>query len=76
MIVYYQMFVLGRMLGSLIKRGEDLGVSPLAPHSIFELSLFGNESPNDFQLYSHHAPSCSEPLNVSKVFFTLVSQLS
>lgn len=46
------------------------------PHSIFELSLFGNTSPNDFQLYTPHAPSCSEPLDANDVSFTLVSQLS
>ncbi|KAL3826598.1 hypothetical protein ACHAXA_010523 [Cyclostephanos tholiformis] len=45
-------------------------------HSIFDLSLFGNKSPSDFQLYTPHAPSCSEPLEAQEVSFTLVSQLS
>lgn len=44
--------------------------------SIFELSLFGNKSPYDFQRYTPHAPSCSEPLSPESVSFTLVSQLS
>jgi len=44
--------------------------------SIFELSLFGNQSPSDFQLYTPHAPSCSKPLDADGISFTLVSQLS
>lgn len=44
--------------------------------NIFELSLFGNQSPNDFQQYTPHAPSCSIPLAAQEVSFTLVSQLS
>lgn len=48
---------------------------PLPPN-IFELSLFGNKFPSDFQLYTPHAPSCSNPLTAEDVSFTLVSQLS
>jgi len=46
------------------------------PASIYDLSLFNNQSPTDFQLYTPHAPSCSKPLEPSAVGFTLVSQLS
>ena len=46
------------------------------PASIYELSLFGNKSPYDFQRYTPHAPSCSDPLSPESVSFTLVSQLS
>jgi len=44
--------------------------------SIFELSLFGNKSPSDFQMYTPHAPTCSQPLDAKSVSYTLVSQLS
>mmetsp|Transcript_21534 Transcript_21534/g.46829 ORF Transcript_21534/g.46829 Transcript_21534/m.46829 type:complete len:689 (-) Transcript_21534:1025-3091(-) len=44
--------------------------------SIFELSMFGNKSPSDFQLYTPHAPSCSKTLDTKSIAFTLVSQLS
>lgn len=43
---------------------------------IWELSLFGNKSPKDFQLSTPHAPSCSKLLNAQGVSYTLVSQLS
>ncbi len=46
------------------------------PASIFELSLFGSNSPKDFQRFTPHAPSCFEPLSPESVSFTLVSQLS
>ena len=53
---------------------EDKQQQPAA--SIFELSLFGNKSPTDFQLYTPHAPTCSQPLDAKSVSYTLVSQLS
>ena len=53
---------------------EDKQQQP--PASIFELSLFGNKSPTDFQLYTPHAPTCSQPLDAKSVSYTLVSQLS
>ena len=44
--------------------------------SIFELSLLGNTSPNDFKLTTPNAPSCSDPIDADSISFTLVSQLS
>jgi len=44
--------------------------------AIFELSMFGNQSPSDFQLYTPHAPSCSKSIQPDDISFTLVSQLS
>lgn len=55
---------------------KALKMKERAAHTIFELSLFGTKSPSDFQLYTPHAPSCSEPLEAQEVSFTLVSQLS
>ena len=36
----------------------------------------GGKSPDKFQLHTPHAPACSEPLDETRVSFTLVSQLS
>ena len=55
---------------------KALHMKERAAQTIFELSLFGTKSPSDFQLYTPHAPSCSEPLEAQEVSFTLVSQLS
>jgi hypothetical protein len=44
--------------------------------SMYDISLFGNISPEDFQLYTPQAPSCADPLDVRDVSYTLVSQLS
>ena len=49
---------------------------PVAIASFFELSMFGNTSPSDFQRYTPNAPSCTEPLDADGVSYTLVSQLS
>ena len=49
---------------------------PVAIASFFELSMFGNTSPSDFQRYTPNAPSCAEPLDATDVSYTLVSQLS
>mmetsp|Transcript_3927 Transcript_3927/g.8651 ORF Transcript_3927/g.8651 Transcript_3927/m.8651 type:complete len:857 (-) Transcript_3927:64-2634(-) len=59
---------------STTSNGEDNAAPKSA--SIFELSLFGNQAPSDFQLYTPHAPSCSKPLDADGISFTLVSQLS
>ena len=40
------------------------------------VSLFRGNSPDDFWLRTPHAPACSEPLDETRVSFTLVSQLS
>jgi len=46
-------------------------------HSIFELSMFHNNSPQDFQRTTPHAPSCpATPNDATSISFTLVSQLS
>ena len=45
-------------------------------HSIIGVSPFGGNSSDEFQLRTPHAPACSEPLNETRVSFTLVSQLS
>jgi hypothetical protein len=60
------------------EENNTLSFPPVAAEAanIFELSLFGNQSPNDFQQYTPHAPSCSIPLIAQEVSFTLVSQLS
>ena len=60
------------------EENNTLSFPPAAAEAanIFELSLFGNQSPNDFQQYTPHAPSCSIPLTAQEVSFTLVSQLS
>ena len=55
---------------------KALNMKERVARSIFDLSLFGTKSPSDFQLYTPHAPSCSEPLEAQEVSFTLVSQLS
>ena len=64
-----------------LKNEEENPILPPPPlaeeaANIFELSLFGNQSPSDFQQYTPHAPSCSIPLTAQEVSFTLVSQLS
>ena len=64
---------LKKLLDSARKAKEEQ-LQPAA--SIFELSLFGNKSPTDFQLYTPHAPTCSRPLDAKSVSYTLVSQLS
>jgi hypothetical protein len=64
---------------------EEAVVVPRRPHSIFELSLLGSKSPNDFQQYSpppragdpmSSYSSCDVPLDPDDVSYTLVSQLS
>jgi hypothetical protein len=55
-------------------KGDD--EAEVSHHSIFELSLFGNKSPDDFQFFTPHAPSCNVSLEPREVSFTLVSQLS
>ena len=57
-------------------KGQTNQSAAADPPNIFELSLFGNQSPSDFQLYTPHAPSCSKHLDAASVSFTLVSQLS
>ena len=47
-------------------------------HNMSSLSRWkiGGKSPDKFQLHTPHAPACSEPLDETRVSFTLVSQLS
>jgi hypothetical protein len=64
-------------INNISEENNQLPFPPAAEAAnIFELSLFGNQSPNDFQQYTPHAPSCSIPLTANEVSFTLVSQLS
>ena len=70
---------------SAAEEEEEEAVVVPRPHSIFELSLLGSKSPNDFQQYSpppragdpmSSYSSCDVPLDPDDVSYTLVSQLS
>ena len=62
--------------GDIAKEGDSKTNINITASTIFELSMFGNKSPSDFQLYTPYAPSCSKPLDAHSVSYTLVSQLS
>ena len=59
-------------LHTVIKTSKNKYLSP----SIIGVSPFGGNTPDEFQLRTPHAPACSEPLDETRVSFTLVSQLS
>jgi hypothetical protein len=61
---------------AVVAASKNMNSKAEESNSIFDLSLFGNKSPSDFQLYTPHAPSCTDPLDARDVSYTLVSQLS
>ncbi|KAL7534472.1 hypothetical protein ACHAWF_004846 [Thalassiosira exigua] len=54
----------------------QLPLASLKIHSIYDLSLLGTKSPDDFRPYAPGAPPCSDPLDAADVSYTIVSQLS
>ena len=59
----------------VIETSKNNDTKHLSP-SIIGVSPFGGNSPDEFPLCTPHAPACSEPLDETRVSFTLVSQLS